>query len=103
MSNAWNYTLPEGSITAVLKREGDNAVFSVSDTGVGISEEEIGQIYDRMFRGEAAQAGDTDSRGLGLGLYISKNIVDTHYGTIEVKSERHVGTTATVKLPLQVV
>lgn len=103
MSNAWNYTRQQGSITAVLKREGDHAVLSVSDTGVGISEEEIGQIFDRMFRGEAAQAGDTDSRGLGLGLYISKNIVDAHHGTIDVQSERHVGTTATVKLPLQVV
>ncbi|MCI0709860.1 MAG: cell wall metabolism sensor histidine kinase WalK, partial [Chloroflexi bacterium] len=103
MSNAWNYTLREGSITAVLKREGDHAVFSIKDTGVGISEEEIGQIYDRMFRGGAAQAGDTDSRGLGLGLYISKNIIDAHHGAIEVRSERHVGTTATVKLPLQVV
>ena len=103
MSNAWHYTLREGSITAVLKREDGKAVFSVSDTGVGISEQEMGQIYDRMFRGEAAQAGETDSRGLGLGLYIAKNIIDAHRGTLEVKSKRHVGTTATVKLPLQVV
>lgn len=98
--NAWGYTMPGGSVIVTIRQENSYGVFSIADTGVGIYPDEIDYIFDRMFRGTAAEAGDTDRRGLGLGLYISKNIIDAHLGKIDVKSEPKAGTVVTIKLPL---
>ena len=73
---------------------GDHVEFLIKDQGVGISKKDQGRIYDRFERvGE-----DVGISGLGLGLYITKNIIDAHLGEIKVESELGEGTAFRVKL-----
>lgn len=76
-----------------------NAVIEVSDTGRGILAEALLHIFEKFYR----QTDPRDSRvsGFGLGLAISKWIVDAHGGSIQVESEEGLGSRFTVKLPLQ--
>jgi signal transduction histidine kinase len=70
----------------------------VTDTGIGISEEERGRMFERFFRSRAAL--DRRVPGTGLGLYITKEIVDAHEGRIEVRSVVDEGTMVLVVLPV---
>jgi len=72
--------------------DGDYAVFSITDTGSGISAEHIAKIFDPFFT--------TKEDGTGLGLAIVKKIIESHMGTIEVTSERGVGTSVKCCLPV---
>jgi signal transduction histidine kinase len=94
--NAIKYTAEGGRVTIRLRREDGLAVLQVTDTGVGISPEQLPHVFDRFFRG---RTGDTETRGSGLGLAIAKRIVEVHRGTIEVRSEPYAGTTFFVRLP----
>jgi two-component system phosphate regulon sensor histidine kinase PhoR len=97
-SNAVKYTPPGGEIVASLLKEGGCAVVRVMDTGRGISEGELTEIFTKFFR---AQTALTDAiPGVGLGLAITKSIVDGHGGEIHVTSELGEGTTFEVRLPL---
>lgn len=102
LRNAYSYTLPGGKIDLTLKQENDVAIVTVKDTGVGIAEHELARIFERLYRGQSADAGPTDTRGLGLGLYFSKRIVEAHHGTIDLQSLMDVGTTVTLQLPTSV-
>jgi signal transduction histidine kinase len=66
---------------------------------VGIAEDEIERVFERMYRGRSADAGETDTRGLGLGLYISREIVQAHRGSITLRSQPKTGTMVTLTLP----
>jgi signal transduction histidine kinase len=73
-------------------------LLAVSDTGPGIPAEDLPHIFERFYRGDKSR---TVSNGnAGLGLAISKAIVEAHGGTIEVSSNPDVGTTFTVVLPM---
>jgi two-component system phosphate regulon sensor histidine kinase PhoR len=101
LRNAVSYTLPGGTVevcTAI--RDGHAAVY-VIDNGVGISPDELDRVFERMFRGTSAEAGPTDSRGLGLGLYLSRHVIEAHRGTIQVESKLNFGTVITVELPVR--
>lgn len=98
--NAYSYSLPGGSVRVQAEANGDWIMIQVIDRGVGIPEPEIGRVFDRLYRGSSADAGPTDTRGLGLGLYISKTIVEAHQGTINLTSRVNHGTTVTVWLPV---
>jgi PAS domain S-box-containing protein len=74
------------------KKEGACIAISISDTGVGISPENIKKIFNPFFT--------TKARGTGLGMAIAYNIIKAHQGTIEVESHQNVGTTFTVKIPV---
>ncbi len=103
LRNAYSYTLPGGRIDVTLSRVPPNVVcLSIRDTGVGIAAHEIDKVFERMYRGESADAGDTDARGMGLGLYFSKRIVEAHQGTIDLQSQVNVGTTVTIQLPIEI-
>lgn len=69
---------------------------SIKDCGIGMTQDEIGRIYDKFFRAETKKA---TVGGLGLGMAIVKNIIDSHNGAIDIVSHRKVGTTVTVSLP----
>jgi len=78
--------------------QGDVLKVSVSDTGQGISEEDLPRIFQRFFHKEKSQLESSDS--IGLGLSIAKSIAKFHNGEIEVKSSLGEGTTFTIILPI---
>lgn len=101
LQNAHDYTLPGGFISIHAESTQGEAIIIVQDTGVGIAPDEIEQVFERMYRGRSAEAGPTDARGLGLGLYMSRQIVEAHNGTITLESEPGMGTTVMIRLPLR--
>jgi two-component system phosphate regulon sensor histidine kinase PhoR len=101
LRNACSYTLPGGSIQVHGTSTRTRAIIWVVDTGVGIDDDEIDRVFDRMYRGRSAEAGPTDARGLGLGLYVAKRIVEAHHGTIALQSQPGHGTTVTIEMPLR--
>jgi signal transduction histidine kinase len=101
--NAVKNTPPQGSITVSLRRQDDWAEISILDTGVGLTEEEMNIIFTRFGKIERYGQGleYIDIQGSGLGLYISKEIVDLHRGQIRAESEgRNKGCAFIVKLPM---
>ena len=98
ISNAVKFTPVGGKVEVTLAVEGNEAVLSVSDTGIGVPAADQEQIFERFFRAEAAT--QRVIPGSGLGLTISKAIVDAHRGTITVRSDEGHGSTFTVRLPL---
>lgn len=97
ISNAIKYSPHGGSITVSAWTGPGFAAFSVADTGMGISEAEQAGVFSKFYRaGSALRSGIP---GIGLGLAISKNIVDAHDGTIGFRSQLGTGTTFTVTLP----
>ncbi len=101
LRNAYNYTLPGGDINIHAGSINNYAIITVQDNGVGIDRDEVDLVFERMYRGRSADAGPTDARGLGLGLYIAKQIVEAHHGSISLQSEVKVGTVITVTLPVK--
>jgi signal transduction histidine kinase len=95
LTNAAKYA-PEKPVQVRAYREGQCAILKVKDLGEGISEEDQRRIFERFERAVSS----TSVSGLGLGLYISKEIIDMHHGKIEVESSLGEGSTFTVKLPL---
>lgn len=98
ITNAVKFTPEDGKVEVTLVIEGNEAVLSVSDTGIGVPAADRERIFERFFRTE-----DVTQRvipGSGLGLTISKAIVDAHQGTITVRSNENHGSTFTVRLPL---
>jgi signal transduction histidine kinase len=96
IDNAVKYTPAGGRVEVSVRREGDQAVVGVRDTGVGIPADELPRIWDRLFRGDTSRT----ERGLGLGLSLVRAIVQAHHGTVDVTSEPAVGSTFTVRLSL---
>ncbi|HEY3921302.1 MAG TPA: HAMP domain-containing sensor histidine kinase [Gaiellaceae bacterium] len=97
VSNAIKFT-PRGGIVSVNAASASGgALFEVADSGAGISEAEQAQLFDRFFRARAASA--EAAPGTGLGLTITKAIVDAHHGAIDIESSVGRGTTFRVRLP----
>lgn len=97
LENAVKYS-PDGSdIFVNVEYRGDDVVTSVADRGIGIPADELGQVFERFHRGR--QVSSTNYGGLGLGLYISKQIVERHSGSIWVESKEGAGTTFFFSLP----
>jgi signal transduction histidine kinase len=96
--NAMDYTLAGGSVTMRLFEEDDYVVTAVSDTGIGISEEDVQQLFTTRFY-RVTNVTEDDVRGLGLGLYVAGAIIYAHGGYIDVESEEGVGSTFRVILP----
>jgi signal transduction histidine kinase len=100
VSNAVRHTAGGGSVT-LAARAGEGFVeVSVEDSGCGIAEAELPLIFDRFWRSEKSRSRSTG--GSGLGLAIARHLVLAHGGTIRAQSVVGVGTTMTVRLPVQV-
>nr|BFF09011.1 hypothetical protein GCM10025699_03140 [Microbacterium flavescens] len=96
VSNAIKYTPRDGDVRIAGALDGDTVSLTVSDTGIGISAEDLPNIMTPYFRTSTAK--DTAS-GTGLGLGITREIVAAHGGTLTIESDLGSGTTVTVKLP----
>ena len=99
IENAIKYTPDGGTITEKLRKAGRDAVLEISDTGVGIPEEDLPHVFDRFYRVDKARSRDTG--GTGLGLSIVQQIIRLHAGSVTVQSVRGEGTTFTVQLPVR--
>jgi len=97
VSNAVKYT-PVGSIQILLHKQGRWAVLQVTDTGIGIPEAQISQIFTEFYR--ASNARSSQIPGTGVGLAGIKELVDRFDGELEVVSEENQGSKFTVRLPL---
>ncbi len=97
ISNAIKFTPAGGRVTVGLASDNGHARIEVSDTGIGIPEGEREKLFERFFRSQTAL--ERQIQGTGLGLYISKAIVEAHGGRIGVQSEEGQGTTFVVELP----
>src|SRR2546421_6162338 len=98
LSNALKFTSSGGRVDVRLTRAGDMAVLEVADTGLGIPAEEQARLFERFFRSSSATQNAIP--GTGLGLTITKAIVERHGGRIEIESAENAGTTVRVLLPL---
>ena len=98
LTNAIKYTQEKGKIVLSVKKQKDNVLFSISDTGFGIPQKDQGKIFTKMFRADNAKVRDTG--GTGLGLYLIKSIVEqTANGKIWFESVENEGTTFYVSIP----
>lgn len=97
LENAINYTLLNGKIGLSLKQDGKNVIIQIEDNGIGVSKSQYDKLFTKFFRGSNAVKLQTD--GSGLGLFITKNIIEKHNGRIEFESEEGKGTKVTVYLP----
>jgi len=100
LSNAYNYTLAGGWILiAVRSIDSDYMSITISDNGIGIEADEQDKVFDRMYRGHAADVEQTDQRGMGLGLFVTREFIHEHNGTITLESTPSEGTTVVITLP----
>ncbi len=96
LSNAVKYNRPGGKVDIRCERRDDEVVISVTDTGIGMTGEEIARLFGEFSRIRNAKTADIP--GSGLGLSIVKRLADLYDGSVEVESEPDVGTTFTVTL-----
>ncbi|MFZ0543954.1 MAG: HAMP domain-containing sensor histidine kinase [Candidatus Promineifilaceae bacterium] len=99
LSNAIKYTPPDGKVSVESGRNGGDLWLRVSDTGPGISEEDLPHLFSPFFRG---QQQSRFPRGLGLGLTIAEEIAEAHNGYVQVESDLGRGSQFTIHLPLKV-
>lgn len=97
MSNALKYSDPGTEVVVSAELSGSDVVVSVADSGAGISAEDIDHIFDRFYRTRGARK----TEGLGLGLYITRMMVEAMGGQIWVKSETGQGSTFSFSLPIR--
>jgi K+-sensing histidine kinase KdpD len=95
LGNAFKFTPAGGRVTLAMSRSNGEAQFHVSDTGPGLSQEQIGQLFQRFWQGRPG-----DRRGVGLGLTIARGIVEAHGGRVWVDSSPGKGSTFNFTLPL---
>lgn len=99
VDNAIKYTPEGGKITLGMRNEGRQCILSVTDTGEGISPEDLTRVFDRFYRCDQSRKSQTS--GHGLGLSIARIIAVAHGGKIRVRSKVGVGTTFSVILPTE--
>ena len=97
VDNAIKYTPPGGKVTLQVQRYPFFACIDISDTGIGIAEEEIPKVFERFYR-----SGDvSELPGVGIGLYLARYMVELQRGYIRVRSEKGKGTVFSVFLPTE--
>ncbi|MCL4338313.1 HAMP domain-containing histidine kinase [Patescibacteria group bacterium] len=99
LKNATDYNKKNGNITISLNKSGHTAVITISDTGIGIPKDKLPYIFNRFYRADNSRTQNT-AGGSGLGLPITKAIIEKHKGEIKVESTEGVGTMFTINLPL---
>jgi signal transduction histidine kinase len=96
LTNAIKYTI-DGKISLIIKEKYDRWIFKVRDTGIGISQEDFDKVFKEFQRVDSSYVRSTE--GTGLGLSLTKRLVELHNGAIDFSSVLGMGTTFTVVLP----
>lgn len=99
VSNAVRYTPDGGNITIRWSDMGDEAIFSVIDTGPGIAQEHIPRLTERFYRVDRSRSRDTG--GTGLGMAIVKHVISRHHGELKIESTLGVGSEFSLSFPRQ--
>lgn len=99
LDNAIKYTPQKGRVSVRMSAQAGWAIVEVSDTGIGISEQDLDRVFERFYRTSAARQPETE--GTGLGLAIAKSLVDYYEGEITVSSYEGKGSIFCVSLPLK--
>jgi two-component system sensor histidine kinase BaeS len=97
VSNAVRHTPADGTVTLSARRDGDDVVLEVADTGSGIAPDDLPHVFDRFWRAEKSRSRRTG--GSGLGLPIVRHLVAAHGGSVEAASEPGSGSAFTLRLP----
>ncbi|MBM7653059.1 HAMP domain-containing sensor histidine kinase [Neobacillus cucumis] len=98
LANAVKYNKPNGSIEISIDQKEESVIVTFEDTGIGMNDKELGQIFERFYRADKARTRTVE--GTGLGLSIVKTIIDLHRGSIHVRSKENEGTVFMVELPI---
>jgi signal transduction histidine kinase len=98
LDNAAKFTDQKGEITVQSRLDGDMIEIAISDTGIGISKDELPKLFTKFHRGTSTLTYDFE--GTGIGLYASKMMLEKHGGTISAASEEGKGSTFTLRLPI---
>ena len=98
IENAVKYNKEKGSVKVFLNSDHNSFIVRVTDTGIGIPQSELDNVFDRFYRVDKMRSRETG--GTGLGLAISKSIILMHHGTVRVESVEGEGSSFTVKIPL---
>jgi len=99
VENAIKYSLPHKAVKISVALTGAVCKIVVRDQGIGLTAEEKRNVFEKFFRGVRAMKIRTE--GSGLGMYLSKTIIEAHGGAINVESEVGKGTQIIIKLPLK--
>jgi two-component system sensor histidine kinase ResE len=94
LNNAAKFSSKEYDIILTLTEKNPYIQIKVQDSGIGISSEDLKHVFDGFYKGKHGV-----KEGMGLGLYLSKLIIDQHRGKITIESEEQKGTTIEIKLP----
>ncbi len=97
LSNALKYSDPETAVTVSFRERAGHVVTSITDRGPGIAPDEVPHLFKRYYRARTAREG---REGLGLGLYVTRLLVEAHGGEIWARSELNVGSTFSFSLPI---
>lgn len=97
LTNAVKYSPAGGTISVAVEHQGENAHVSVTDSGIGIPESAVPRLFERYFR---APGSDKTAKGIGLGLFVAKRLVEAHGGTVTVQTEAGAGSTFSFCVPL---
>ena len=98
LSNAVTFTPARGTVRLESRRQGDELIITIADTGIGIPQGDRDRVFQPFEQGSREK---TDTNGAGLGLSLVENFIQLHGGTVEVKSPPGRGTTVTCSLPTQ--
>lgn len=101
LSNAVKYNKENGSVKFTIQKEKESAVFTVEDTGIGMSEKEQALLFKEFTRIKTRKTKNIS--GSGLGLSIMKKVIDLNKGSVQVKSEADIGSKFRVELPLHTI
>lgn len=100
LSNSIKHLKDNGKVTVSLSNSQNNIIITVEDNGVGIKEEDLPHIFERFYKADTSRSKETG--GAGLGLAITKSLVEAHSGSIHVESKFGEGTKFTILLPIDI-
>lgn len=96
LSNSFKHLKPKGQVKVILKKENKNIIIKVIDNGIGIPEKDLPYVFERFYRSDISRS--TNTGGSGIGLTITKAMVEAHGGKIFIESKINEGTTVTIYL-----